>query len=158
MTPDKESSEQMLVRVRELAKQCTVAPLDTAEIKEEETYECPICEGVGDIGGKQYINIGTTPTNVLLLNSGIGAGMAANGKLWESIPDMIRLINHLAAENAEYRVALEEGTRRLYCATKPTRGCIPDFGMTEKECDDLAVVFKEALASRGWRGEVKDNG
>lgn len=131
MTPYKESPEQMLVRVRE-------------------TYASAMnktCRVTEEIVHRNSGNVGT-----ILRESVIYPPSRDCFRGMES--DILRLINHLAAENAEYREALEEGTRRLYCATKPTRGCIPDFGMTEKECDDLAAVFKQALASRGWRGEV----
>ncbi len=59
----------------------------TAEITEEGEYECPVCSGDGSVDGKQYINFGNDPADVLFF-SGIGDCVQANEDYFNAAPSM----------------------------------------------------------------------
>ena len=80
--------------IRKRAEAATPGDIYTAEITLRETYECPMCEGDGEVTGRQYINYGGAPLNVLFC--GIGDQIDKNEDLYtHARADILALLDEL---------------------------------------------------------------
>jgi len=64
--------------------------LDTSQIHERGYFECPACDGQGEVEGEQYINIGAYALNVMF--SGIGEEWMAAKNFYTQAPLMADII------------------------------------------------------------------
>ncbi len=100
MTTDTQALAARLARYAELDKKRPTLALESAEIHEQGLhYECPCCDGQGEVDGEQYINISGKAMNVLF--SGIGNEFIDARNFYEQAPAMasdIALLQGVIAE------------------------------------------------------------
>ncbi|WP_313349120.1 hypothetical protein [Paracoccus sp. (in: a-proteobacteria)] len=98
---------KLIERLDTLHKSATAGNLDTAEIKQIGSFECPLCDGNGEVEGEQFINYDGVAVNVLF--SGIGEEFQDNSAWYSAIsrewPQVSARLTALTEENERLREA-----------------------------------------------------
>ena len=88
-----------LGELRDLIARATPQAIDTSEIKDDDLYECPWCNGQGDVEGATYMNYDDVASNVQF--SGIGPEFGHAEALFRALvkaaPDLLISLSQASA-------------------------------------------------------------
>ena len=87
--------KEISAKLRELFAQVTPQAIDTAERKDDGTYECPFCGGEGEVDGESYTNFDKVAIGVQFF--GVGSEHVRAEKLYraliEHVPRLLDLVD-----------------------------------------------------------------
>lgn len=111
----------LIERLRALLAKTTHQAIDTAEIKEDGVYDCPLCDSAGSIDGRTYTNYDGVAIGVQFF--GIGPEHKHAEALFRAtIAELSNLLDIIEAQGkriAELEAALAEIERRAVSVTDP---------------------------------------
>jgi hypothetical protein len=86
--------KEIAAKLRDLFAQVTPQAIDTAERKDDGTYECPFCGGEGEVNGESYTNFDKVAIGVQFF--GVGPEHVRAEKLYRALIEYVPRLLDLA--------------------------------------------------------------
>lgn len=147
-------------RLLALDAACPKIDFSSAERVDDESLECPLCDGDRYVTGKYYENLSGLPLSIFVV-AGIGNEFLAAEKMIEAMPDAMALIRRYSAElaAAQARIANLEAA---HIGTHMVDDSCYDWGRNHYHCAlrklDAIKAAAQAVIDRWETPHWKDAG
>lgn len=137
-------SEEELAELERLLVQCGPQNIDTAEVKEDDDYNCPLCAGNGEVEGRTYLN----------------HDAAANGIQFFGVGDSFRDAEALFRKTIAALPALLAMARRSVPGDARAKRCLTAINGATTPCPHSTSArnapLKQSAHSRWATDEIRD--